>query len=484
MSQITNLSKKSLSILLLLLLLGVFFAPKTQAMTNASDTITTSRPSASAPIVGNQAASDGQVTIFDNGSMFLASDSAVLWPDTGETLNTATVASMSANGIPSANQRVVYFAGTSPANTHHSGDTISAAITATHTIQFTTQQAIIANGTVQLVFPTVASNTASPSATGFSFNGMASTGSGLPANIVTNNITCTGDSSSNISGNTITCKTGSGVSAGTTLTFIIGCTAQSGGVCSAFSPQLINPTKSAAAGTADSWKVVIQTTDNSAVVQEYAKVAIATVESVQVQGYVEPYITFAISGVNNGTVICGDTTNAGPGLDSTATFVNLGEITNAINISAQKLTVSTNGSAGYAITATSSGRLMNPGTGIFFNDANGGNGLVGNDATNGTNPAPAAITAATTAFGVHPCAAGGSYIPTIPTGWGSGGGASNKYANPWNGNFTNGYYAHLSSYNGVVSNSETDVEYAATAALTFPSGIYTTIITYVATPIF
>jgi hypothetical protein len=482
--RITKITTRTLVFPLLLLVLGSFFVPKTQAMTNASDTITTSRPSASAPIVGDQAASAGQVTIFDNGSMFLASDSAVLWPNTGETLNTATIASMSANGIPSANQRVVYFAGTPPANTHHSGDTMTTAITATHTIQFTTQQSIIANGTVQLIFPTVASNTASPSATGFSFNGMASTGSGLPSNVKTNNITCTGDSNSNISGNIITCKTSSGISAGTTLTFIIGCTAQSGGVCSAFSSQLINPTKAAAAGTADSWKVVIQTTDNNGVVQEYAKVAVATVESVQVQGYVEPYITFAISGVNNGTVICGDTTNAGPGLDSTATFVNLGEITSAINISAQKLTVSTNGPAGYAITATSSGRLMNPGTGIFFNDANGGNGLVGNDATNGTNPAPAAISGGTTAFGIHPCAAGATYIPTVPAGWGSGGGASNKYANPWNGNFTNGYYARLSSYNGAASNSETDVEYAATAALTFPSGIYTTIVTYVATPIF
>lgn len=78
--------------------MGMTLAGQAQAATlpSASDTATTSRPSASAPLTSNQAANDTQVNVFDNGSFFIASDTATLRGDTGETTSTVLpVASMS-----------------------------------------------------------------------------------------------------------------------------------------------------------------------------------------------------------------------------------------------------------------------------------------------------------------------------------------------------------------------------------------------------
>jgi len=306
----TAITKKSLVLTGLILLLGLCFVSKAQAqqLQSISDTISTSRPSAATNLTADQAANATQVTVYNNGSIFLASDSATLLRDTGETQNIVLVSSMSATGIPSATQRYVYFGGPCAgtgcaANTHHLGDIIITPITATHTIKFTPSRQIPSGGFISISFPTTATNTASPSATGFSFNGMTS-GSGLPTNIVTNNVTCTADANTTVSGNTITCKTTGPVNAGTVVTIIVGCTTQSSGVCTAFKPQLINPTKTLSAGTGDQWRLSVQTTDSGGAQLDSGIAAIATNESVQVQGTVQPYITFSIAGVTNGTSIC------------------------------------------------------------------------------------------------------------------------------------------------------------------------------------
>ena len=52
---------------------------------------------------------------------------------------------MSAANLPSAGQRIVYFTNTA-ANAHHIGDPISVAITAKHTIAFTTVSTIPLTG--------------------------------------------------------------------------------------------------------------------------------------------------------------------------------------------------------------------------------------------------------------------------------------------------------------------------------------------------
>lgn len=485
-----NLLAKKLSLFLLLFLfLGLFLAEKSNAasLSNTSDTLTTSRPSAAAPLASDQAANATQVTVMDlptsgfNSALWLASDSAVLLTDTGQSLSTITVASMSAANTPASNQRLVFFTG-QVANTHHAGTTMITPITATHIIRFTTNSAIPSGGHIVITFPGSGSNIASPSASTFSFNNLTSS-----AVICNPTTACSG--SYTISAPSITLTTGAAISGSTAIVVAIGCTGtvSAAGVCSAVAPALINPIKTAAAsGTADTWRVAVKTQDNNSIDLDSSNIKIGTIESVQVQGTVEPSLTFTITGLANSTNITtqnasctgGDVTNPGGGLDATATFVNLGSLGNGvINISAQELSVSTNGASGYAITATSSGRFINPATGVWITDANGGDGLTAND-----TPAPAVFPASgSPAFGIHPCGADVTTATWANAATAFSSGA--KYSNPWNTG-VNGFNASIASYTAPANARKTEIEYAATVASTTPAGIYSTVFTYVATPIF
>ena len=472
-------------VLIFLLLIGPFFVQKAHAasLLNVSDTLTTSRPSAAAPLSADLLSGAGQAQIFDNGSFFLASDSAVILKDAAnETSDVGLkVASMSATGVPSGTNRIVYFTNTT-GSAHHLGNALVSPVTATHQIKFTTVSSIPSSGKIIITFPGSGSNTASPSATGFSFNGELAT----PTDVIcfpTN--ACSGSKASNQS-NTFTLTTGATIAGGTVIYINIGCTTAASGPCTAFAPRLINPTKSAVAGTADAWKVTIQTQDNNSVNLDYGALRAATIEAVTVQALVEPTITFTIAGLTNsqnyntvGGANCGSETS-NSGIDSSATNVNLGLLNNAgPNKAGQSLTVSTNGSAGYAITATSSGHFINPASGFWLPDGNGGNGLTAND-----TPAPLVIPANGTAFfGISPCGADvpSSIWGTPPTTMTA---ASAKVSNPWNTG-TNGFYGTIASNtSGAVSSAVTVVRYGAEVTATTPAGIYTTVLSYVATATF
>ncbi len=477
--------RKQIAFLCLLLLLSLFSTQKANAasLTAVSDTITTSRPSASAPLAADQAASAGQVTVNDNGSYFIASDSAVLWNSTGETLNTVNIASMSAANTPSANQRIVYFTNTA-ANTHHQGDPISVAVTAKHTVAFTTISSIPSGGKIIITFPGAANNTASPSATTFAFNNLAA------ANVTFSGTSACPTGQIVVSAPTITCTTNASIAGSTTITIAIGSS----------TPALINPTRSpsqACVGsttcTADTWKIAISTQDAGSATLDTGSARIATIDSVQVQGTVEPTITFTITGYASATNVntvgsgCGSI-SSNSGITATATFVDLGSFgPNFLNKAIQGLTVSTNAASGYAITATSSGRFINPATGQFFQDANGGNGLTAND-----TPAPAVISitgGGTQTFGIHVCGPRTSGINTdqwvnAGTAPDSGSNGTAKFSNPWNTG-TNSFYNTVASYTGgPVAAETTGVVYAGTITATTPPGIYRTTYTYVATATF
>jgi hypothetical protein len=493
----TRIIKKQFILPLVILVLGLFFTSNANAATlaNLSDTLSTSRPSASAPLAVAQTAGLTQAVVVDlpatlnNSALWLSSDSAVFNFDTGQTLNTVNVASMSAANTPAANQRILYLTG-AITNAHHQGTAVFTPITATHTIRFTTSSGIPSGGHIIITFPGTGSTSASPSASTFAFNGLTS--ANASTFIQTNNATtCTWS----VTAPSIDCQTSTSIAGGTTISFLIGCATQSSGTCTAFSPKLVNPTKGATvAGLADTWKVSIATTDttgNGGTILDSGSVKIGIVEAVQVQGTIEPTLTFTITGRTDGTNIntisasCGSiTTNAG--IDSTATFVNLGIISNGkLSKAAQQLEVSTNGSSGYAITATSSGRFINPASGVWLGDANGGNGLTAND-----TPAPAVIPVAAptvSAFGIHACGAR-SNINTDQ--WVNAGTAPDssdgtaKFSNPWNTG-TNGFYSTIASYTGgPVTQERTAVLYGATALGTTPAGIYSNYYTYVATATF
>lgn len=461
--------------ILFLLLIGFFAVPKAHAtLSNISDTITTSRPSAAAALSAGIKANDTQAQISDNSlNMFLASDSAVIYPDTGETIDTGkNVASMSAVGIPSGGNRYVYLNGLCPgpgcfASIHHAPEALIVNVTAMHTISFTTSTAVPGGGTIVLTFPGTGSNTASPSATGFSFNGMAASS---PSDVKFNGVTC---SSVTVAAPSITCTSnGSGVSAGATVTVLIGCTSATGATCNTQAPRLINPLKSSAAGTADLWKIQLQVANTN---NDTAKITIGTIESVQVQATVDPTLTFAISAVsgavNNGNTGCSTTDTVNSGIVSTPTSVNLGLLnTTTINIAAQLITVSTNGRWGYALTATSSGHLMDPTSGFSIRDS---------------GVSPARIAAQNPWFGIHPC---GADVSTSGMSWGSSNvaGDVNTYFG-WPTPTAQLKLAALTTGPVGVSGSTaglTSVEYAGAVDVSVPAGLYFSTITYTATPTF
>lgn len=492
------MSKKALCLLFVLLGIMAAGSQKTYAasLTSLSDTISTSRPSASAPLSSDQSAGVGQVSIVDNNAVFLQSDSVTAWADPaggGETTNTGLlVASMSAANTPSAGQRTVYFTNTI-GNTHHKGDAFVAPITAMHTVSFKPVTTVPVGGKIIISFPTLAStdtNAASPSAQAFQLNGLST--SNIQANFSSGSSTCTFAVSGTSAGQTpaITCTVGTaGITGGVTVTILIGCSAHSGAACTTQVPTLINPMKSpgnalsgqgAATTQNDNWKISVQTQDTpgaGGTVLDSGTAVVGTIESVQVQANIDPTLTFQITGTSNGTTInnayvsgcpnsSSDVTNSG--LATNATFVNLGTVSTNLNVAAQKMTVSTNASSGYALTATASGHLTNsPGTHSITD-----------------NTTPAAITAGTEFFGIHPC---GTDVANASTVWNNGGNGTQTSLTSGTGFVgwpTPTTSLVLASRTGVANQIATAVEYAITASAVTPAGLYTAIITYVATPTF
>lgn len=442
------------------LFLFVCVRAEAASLGNLSDRITTSRPSASSPLATSYPSGVGIMTILNNGSRYLASDSAMIIRNSGSVIT---------SGIPIASQSAtlttVYFGNITAAAAQEGTDMLVVPIVARHTISFTTVSAVPSGGHILISFPPGSANTASPSATTFNWNYLTDS-----------NVSVSGGTCSSISVSTpgtVDCTLNGVVAGGTTVSATIGSN----------SPVLVNPTKSASAGTSDGWKITVETTDASDIILDSASTKIATIESVQVTGTIEPTLTFTINGVNSGVDISGISASCGSittnsGIASTATDINLGILSNGyISRSAQQLTVSTNSATGYVITATSSGRFINPASGVFLPDANGGNGLTAND-----TPAPAVIAAGTPAFGIHAC---GTRSSINTDQWINNGTLTTaKFSNPWNTG-TNAYYATLASYSaGAVTSDITAVLYAATISGTTPAGLYATDLTYVATATF
>lgn len=460
------------------------------SLTGANDTLSTSRPSPSSPLNANASSVDGSLTIFDNGSRYLASDSGIL-------IQKSTT-NIIKTGIPIASQSStltsVYLAGSVGAVAGAGSDILMVPITAMHTIQFTAATTIPIGGTIVIGFPGSGDNTASPSASTFAFNNLSATN--LKANFSAGTGACT----FSVSSPTITCTVSTGaVTAGTTVTILVGCSSNAGASCSTQVPTLINPTKgSQAAGSADVWKINIKTTDG-VIDLDSATVSVGTIESVTVRANIDPSLTFTIAGVNTGTAInngnttgCLQTETTNTGINSTATEVNLGTLSNSPtatdtkvgNIAAQLITVSTNAANGYVLTATSSGHLRNPSTGYFLLDA----------LTPQVFPASGA-----NFYGLHACGLDTYNSDIGTTFWNSTASntACNSYISGSTGNICKYGWPTVSSQivmasdttgpigNSLVAgNGLTSVSYAAGADAGVPPGQYSTVVTYVATPAF
>ncbi|MCL4354857.1 hypothetical protein M1349_05350 [Patescibacteria group bacterium] len=458
------------------------------------DTLSTSRTSPSTVIDAYQAGSLLQAQFKDPvGAFYLSSDSAKIYNNLGAVVDTGNVASMSALNTPSAGKRVVYFTSALGSTAHYPGEPLVVPITAMHSISFRTGVQIPATtGTIAITFPTLASGdsntTASPSASTFQLNGLATgqvkiwdvTGA---AEITGFTVAITNPTAGTSPVVTITLGA-TNMLAARDFVIYLGCTAVNAAGCTAGSPRIINPTKTAANGTSDGWRVRVLTRDTSGggTDLESGSTRIATIESVTVQGIIEPTLTFTIAGVasnynfNAVTGCVSETVNTG--VASTATFVDMGILVSPIRISGQTLTVTTNTTFGYSITATTSGQFKDPSSGSIIGDVNTGTGLTANNV-----PAPAGMTAGTTAFGVFPC---GSAVPAASPNWNAGntigGGAAGAYGmNPWNVGVNNFYATIATRAVAPTGGTETTaVRYAATVAAAVPAGVYSNAFTYVA----
>ncbi len=482
------------------LIIFVFlFCGKVQAATlsSASDILSTSRPSASSPLSADTGSGASAIPIFNNGSRYLASDSAkIIRSSTNALINTGlNVASQSAA------LTTVNLSNTTGANSQSGTDVLLVPITAMHTVQFTTVNTVPVSGKIVLTYPMLvtgdATNPASASATTFEPNSL---GSGSfkafkDATDITANITIvtTNPSAGTSPLYTLTLDGATSITAGQVVKIFLGCSAGTSSGCSTQNPLMINPTKAAAAGTGDRWKLRVDTLDASSNSLDTITVALSTIDSVRVEATVDPTLTFTIAGLNNGTAVnngnavgCTNSETTDAGVNATATDVNLGILSNTPtaadtkvgNIAAQLLTVSTNGAGGYALTATSAGALQDTASGFGI--------------TSSTTPA-AFPAAGTPWFGVHPCGldvngttwteSNNQNCSTVVTG-----SAANecKYAWPTQ---TSGVTLSSDS-SGPVGNSITagnglvSVEYAAGVDASVPAGNYQTVITYVATPTF
>ena len=454
------------------ILAGFFIFPSNSfaSLSLVKDTITSSRPSASTPLVSSVIVGSAQATVFDNYSRFIASDSAKLIGGPAA-LEAVTVASMSAANTPTSGQRIVYFA-SGVAGSHMANGVIMTPVTAKHTISFSTT-ALPSSGTVNIVFPVGdTTNQASPSASGFSFNGL------VAGNIAVTGISVSACTPTAATG-TIVCTLSSSF-AGGAVTVTVGST----------TPALVNPTKTAVAGTTDVWTITIKTYDNNGTLLDTSKARAGTIDSIDVYGTVDPSFSMTIAGKTAGAAVnignatgCTTTEIINTGISSTATDVNMGTLTaSAVNISSQLLTITTNGAGGYVLTATSGGHLLNPETGYWINDAQ-------QTPTNNDVPVPVAISTGTTAFGIRPCG-----LDVSASTWSDGDQdcttagtpGSCKYANP----SPTYYYTLATDSTGPVDNSVAagnglvTVEYGATVSGVVPAGFYRTYLTYVATPTF
>lgn len=464
------------------------------AFQNAKDTISTSRPSAVSPLSANAASGVDTLSIFNNGSFFLASDSAKIVSGNGTLLNSSLVIASQSGALTS-----VYLGNTVTTAAGAGADLLMAPVTAMHTVQFTTRTDIPISGTITLTFPGGANTSASPSATTFAFNGLTTANAAANISYKLNSggtATCT---TITVSAPSITCTTtGAIIIAGSTITFLIGCTDASTNEtsCTTQSPRLINPTKTATAGTADIWRLSLASAASlGGTVLDGSSISIGTIESVTVRATVDPTLTFTITGtttssdaVNFGnTTGCSDTEPTSTGIVSTSTDVNLGTLSNTPavnttvrNINAQRIDITSNGPTGYTLVATSSGHLMDPAIGFFIND----------------NTTPTAFPAGTNYFGLHPCGlnvlSGSGYVE------GGGAGGASCLTRPAGSAATECNYAWptvttsipiASKTSGVTGATAattgdgiTSIAYAAGVDANVPPGQYRAVITYIATP--
>lgn len=322
------------------------------SLTSVSVTVSNPRPSFRGALGAGNAEGTSQVII--NTSSYPSTSTNQLQTDDILTIGTAGTMSdyTITNVVNNSTVNVTPVLGSGDAD---AGDTVIATESATHTVRFTTANAI-ANGAFRILVP--AHDTATDANDGLPDQGYFDFGTSAPT------VTCPSD----ISGYDFVTgtATASAVTIGGNDYHAYECRySGNGAIGTAFDGttndaitinSIINPAPASGhtAGTADSYRIIVQHTDSSYTSVDSTTVAIGVIEAVRVTASVAPQITFSIAGVSSGSTSCGVTTD----VTTTATAVPLGELSIAsFTDAAQTLTVSTNAPNGYAVTSIASDQL-------------------------------------------------------------------------------------------------------------------------------
>jgi len=465
-----------LGFLLTLFFLLAFHPQKLESanLTSVSDTLQTSRLSYYGQLASGQSAGDTIITVDSTATTPNTSTTGLLAGDTitiGS--NTYTI-----QDILSSTQFTITSGLISGDET--AGNPIYLKSYARHDIDFTSTTAVT-DGAIRVYIK--APDTTSASNDG---NPDGGTTAGFDLNSLTGaNITCPTPTNSTITFDTPTAtRSGDTASGGVDGWHTFECdfsgTLQANDILSNFyigdstgTGRLINPAPNDThtAGTADTYTVKIEILDslaNNRRVIDSVQVSTAMIEAVRVTATVDPIISMTICGADNctdvtpGSTIDGETLSTNSNATSTSTSVALGTLSlTSPRLQAQKITIATNASSGYALTAIDDGNLRK------------GSDDIDDVVTPPTAPA-VLNTPGTEAYGIHPS---GSNVNT--TTWGSGGASTNKYSGT-----DTATPVTLASTTGPTAATATYVTYKANISATTAQGTYSHIITYIATGTF
>jgi len=353
------MNKKRLAIVVvgLFAIIAATVANKSQAdsLTNVSVTLSNPRLSFRGALGSGNTAGSSIITINTTAGAYPSTSSAqlvqgdVLSIGEADSLGSYTVASTSS--LSTISLTSILAAGDADA-----ADDVISSQSASQTIRFTTANAV-ANGRFRILVPALADDAASSD--GIPDGGYFDMGTSTPTVTCPSNATATYDFVAGTA--TASTQTIAGVDY-----HVFECAySGTGAVGTAFDASsndaivissLINPAPESNhhTGVADSHNIIVQHLDSNLTVVDTTTVGIGVIEAVKVTASVPAQITFKILGVPKGTSACGVTTD----VMTTAAAVPFGDIPlDVFTDAAQTLSVSTNATNGYSVTAVANDQL-------------------------------------------------------------------------------------------------------------------------------
>lgn len=253
---------------------------------------------------------------------------------------------------------------------------------------------------------------------------------------------------------------------GSTITIVIG-----SGANTPIAPAPADTTES----TAELQTYIIKNFNSSNTAVDNTSGRIAFIEPVRVTATVDPTISMAICGANTctdvepGDTVDGETLSSNTGATSTGTSVALGSLDLAsARLQAQKVSIATNGSGGYALTAVDDGNLRK------------GTDTIDDNVTPPTSPA-VLNSPGTEAYGIHPC---GTHVSAATWGTGSDSCTGGPTTNEYSGTDTTNILTLVNYTTGPTNVVDTYITYKANISATTAQGDYAHLISYTATATF